>query len=266
MPFLAPFVPAIVGGVSAAASAFGQSGKQGGAKQTQQQNQTQAQISKDDTSFQQGSTTTAGKTGFRRPEEDEDFSQFRTSLLPFFQNQLQRVNEPVFGEAQKAGFLSQLNELGASSAENLKQGLARSGASDSGRMSQGLTDIELGRNAQASQFFSQLPFMEQQAKQQRFGNLMGLATNFAGRAPIGEAYGESGTTQQEAAGEGHDYRDTQGTTTGTGTATSEQEGGSFLKNFLKNIGGIGGFAAGGMFSGAGKAKPVKIPSSAYGIE
>ena len=200
MGFIAPFIPHIVAGLSAIASAKGKSGQQGGTNQQQQQQQNTQQQMNTQSGFQTGQTAQTAQTGFQQAIEDPAFASYRESLLPQFQNQLQKLNEPIFGEGQKAGFLGQLNELGAASAENLKQNLARSGATDSGRMSQGLTDIETGRNAQASQFFAQLPFLEQQAQQQRAQGMLGLASNFAGRAPISQVTGQVGTASQQGVG------------------------------------------------------------------
>src|SRR5690242_4023991 len=98
--------------------------------------------------------------GFSSPIAQSFFNQ----LLPQIQSGINTASQPVYGEAQKANYLGGLNSLANASIESLKQNLARAGALNSGRLSQGITDIGMNRNAQASNFFSQIPILNRNAK------------------------------------------------------------------------------------------------------
>ena len=95
-----------------------------------------------------------------------------------------KANRPVYGTAEKAGFMKQANDLALSSMEALKQKLGASGATDSGRMFSGLQDLELGRMGNIINFLGQIPYLNEQARSQKMANLLGLGTSWAGKAPI----------------------------------------------------------------------------------
>lgn len=113
--------------------------------------------------------------------------------MPQIQGAISKANQPVYGDAQKASYLGGLDQLANSSIESLKQNLARAGALNSGRLSQGITDIGLNRNNQASQFFSQIPFLNRQATMQQLGQMFGAATGLISQAPRSQATTQTGT-------------------------------------------------------------------------
>jgi len=168
----------------------------------------------------------------------------RTAQAGRLNAQLGRANQPIYGEAQKASFLSNLNDLSSAAGENLKQMLASSGSLDSGRAAQGFGDIERGRVGQAGQFFAGLPFMEQQAQSQRFNDLFGLANNFLATGPRGSRT-TGGTTFNQT---GEQTGEQTGTTTSSGTSSGQttQQGPSFGRNLAGNLGGFFGNVAGRM--------------------
>lgn len=241
-------IPLVVAGGSAALSALGGRGKQssGAARQTTKKKGLEEF---GETTDRAGRTTLAGTDvtdELTEALEAPEFAQFRRSLLPTLQREISRAGRPVFGPAQTAGFLGNLNDLASASMENIKQSLAGAGALDSGRLAQAATDVELGRAGEASSFFSQLPFLEEQTRSERLGNILGLSTQFAGRAPISQR--RTGTATTERAGTTEET----GTRAGTRTATEEGEtagttetrGPSFLSGLLSNLGGLGGIATG----------------------
>jgi hypothetical protein len=191
------------------------------------------------------------------------------------QDQFHRAGQPIYGEAQKASFLSNLNDLSAAAGENLKQNLASSGGLDSGRAATGFQNIEMGRSGQAGQFFGNLPFMEQEAQGKRFNDLFGLANNFLASGPRGQRttgttdFDQTGETTQDTAGQ----VDTTGQTTGNTTQTTQ--GPSFTSGLLSNIGGMfgnmgprmlpgGNLARGGNISGIDTTPPAADPRNPYG--
>jgi hypothetical protein len=108
-------------------------------------------------------------------------------------------------------------------------------------MDEGMTDIQMGKMGNAAQFFSQLPFQEEQARSQRVNTLLGMGTQWAGRAPISTVTTGSSTRKGT--------EKTQGTSNTTGNAT--EKGPGFLSNFASNLGGLTapGSTYGKMFGG-----------------
>lgn len=251
-PFTGGLASTITGAAGAAFGAFGGAGNQGSVNQNQTQNQTghqtQNQTTNNTTSQTGGSTIDQTTLGFETPE----MAALRSAQMRRLQGQFGRANQPIYGEPQKAGFISNLNDLAASAGENLKQHLASSGALDSGRAAQGFGDIERGRVGQAGQFFAGLPFMEQQAQSQRFNDLFGLANNFLATGPRGQRTTGGTTFNQAGEAAGTQSGTLDSTNTSTSTGQTNQQGPSFAHGFLGNIGGaLGNLAANG-FGGGGK--------------
>lgn len=276
MPFLAPFVPSLIaGGIGAATGALSGRGNQGRQTVNQTQNQTGQQTSTGQT---RGSSTQRGQQRIDQTTqafETPEMAAFRLQQQRRFQDQFSRAGQPIYGEAQKAGFLSNLNDLAASAGENLKQNLASSGGLDSGRAATGFQNIEMGRSGQAGQFFGNLPFLEQQAQGQRFNDLSGLANNFLATGPRGQR--TTGITDFDQTGE--NVQDTTGqvNSTGqtTGNTTQTNQGPSFASGLLSGLGGaFGGIASrllpGGNIRGQGNISgidttpPIIDPRNPYG--
>src|SRR5216684_2348052 len=158
MPIAIPIAMAAAG---AALSATGKSGKQGGVTTTEDKSGSSTDISNFLKNFTQQQTM------------DPTAHGYLNKLFPQIQQAISQAQQPVFGEAQKAGYLGDLDRLTKGSIQALQQNLARSGASNSGRMSQGLTDIGMNRDTQASSFFSQIPFLNRQATNQALPGLFG---------------------------------------------------------------------------------------------
>lgn len=224
--------PAIAGILGSLLGALGGSGKQG--NQTTDQSSTSASTT---TSKQTGQST-----GYNQASENPLFAQFRSGLIPQFNQEMQRAQRPIYGDAQKAGFMNQLNDLTSGAMESMKGQLAGSGALSSGRFSTGMSDIMGSRLSQASQFYGQLPFQEEQARAGRVGNLLGAGMNWTGKAPISNAYGTTAS------------QDTTSTTAnaGAGTSNTTNYGAPFLTNLASNLGGsIPGWLP-GLLDGWGK--------------
>ena len=205
-----------LGAGGAAASAFGGSGKQGRQEQTQESEQTR------------DLTETSETNQLNEALEPGYFEDFRKSLLPKFGEEFNRLQKPIYGPEQTALFMSDLNDLAKRSMGSLRANLARSGATDSGRLSRGLVDIESERLRSAGKFFAGLPFQEETARRTGFANLLGLGSNLAGRAPVSQRTTGTQTNRQT------------GTVRGTGSGETTMFGPSFGKAFLGQLGQVGG--------------------------
>jgi hypothetical protein len=113
--------------------------------------------------------------------------------MPQIQGAISKAQQPVYGDAQKASYLGGLDQLAQGSIESLKQNLARAGALNSGRLSQGVTDINMNRNNQASNFFSQIPFLNRQATMQQLAQMFGAGEGLISQAPRSQATTQTGT-------------------------------------------------------------------------
>jgi hypothetical protein len=212
----ASFIPGVGPLASAAIGAIGGGGKQG----SQNYNSTQESTQNTNQTNSIDQTQTA--------IEDPAFAQFRQSLIPMMGQEMRKANQPIYGDSQKAKYLGDLNDLAQASMSSIKSSLGARGALDSGAFSQAATDVESKRFGQAADFFGQLPFQEEQARSQRMNSLMGMATNWAGRAPI--------STQTTGTNNITGTSTTKGNTNGTQT----QQGPGFLGAFTNSLGGLMG--------------------------
>lgn len=171
--------------------------------------------------------------------EDPAFSGFRKGLIPMFGQEMKKLQQPIYGDAQKAAVLNDLNELTRDSIASLKGELGRSGSLDSGRLAAGLSDIEGKRLSEATKFFSQLPAMEEQARRQGVAGMLGAGMQWAGNAPLSYLTGGQETGEQNR--------------TATEESTEKEImkilGAPWWKTALGNLGGIGMDIFGGMMGG-----------------
>jgi len=216
----ASFIPGVGPLAGAAIGAIGSGGKQAGQTQNYTQNQTQ------------NIDQTQNVDQFNEAIENPAFAGLREGLGSMFKQELNRANNPVYGDAQKAKHLSDLNDLASSSISSIKANLGARGGLDSGAFSEAVSGVERDRMGKATDFFSQLPFLEEQQRQQRVGGLLGMGMNWVGRAPISQKTTGTNTTK--------------GTNTSTGTTngTMTQNGPGFLGAFTNNLGGLMGANAG----------------------
>lgn len=157
--------------------------------------------------------------------EPDYFSQFRQGLMGQYGSELNKAqNESIYGPAQKAQYISGQNDLASAASEAAKAGLARMGRLNSGAADEAAGNIEYQKFGNISNFYSQLPFMEQQARNTRVDSLMGMGANWAGRAPVDQ--------------------NITGNTSSTGQSQSQtqqdQYGAPWWKNMLYGLGGAMG--------------------------
>jgi hypothetical protein len=140
--------------------------------------------------------------------EDPNWTSFRNSLLPQIQGEINKAQKPLYGDPEKANYLSDLNELAKHSMNSIRGNLARSGGLGSGREQSSLNSLFGQRMGQASQFFSQLPQMNENARRTGVGGLLSLAANVAGP----NLRGTTGDSEQSV----HQFGTVANTQTGAG--------------------------------------------------
>ncbi len=180
----------------------------------------------------------------RKFNENPLFGQAREALLPLFASELNKAQKPIYGQAQQAGFMQQLNELASSAMQRMTQGVAGSGGMRGGRFAGGTADIEKARFGEASKFFQGLPAQEEAARSGRVNNLMGLATKWLGMGPVDET----------VTGEANSNTKTNETSTSTGSQTGTQtqdDGQGGWRGMLRNGLGFGGGVLGDVLGGNG---------------
>ena len=251
-----------------ALSALGGSGSQGKVK-TSQNNQFEQFGNQDSTTNSESQTDSIQDINqFNETVETAGDKQFREGLMSRYGNEMNKAQRPIYGDATKAGFLNNLNDLSSAAMDSMRANLSASGAGDSGRLAAGIGDIELGKFGQYSKFLSELPEKEELARRGQVNTLMGLGNQLAGLAPrsqriTGRTTGTSKTTGSSK---------TSGTYkqggTSSGTSVQDTQGPGFFKNFLDNMGGLitaGGFGGGeGGFNYGPAGKPPKGGGGGYG--
>lgn len=230
------FIPLAIGIGGQAVSALGKSK----AKNTQTQDQTREFNEQQSQEFDQTQGSAQEFDNITEYSEDPFFSLFRKQMASGLKSQMAKANKPVYGDAQKAGFLNELNDLAEGSMSALRNNLAATGGLDSGRLRTGATDIETERLGKATDFFSSIPMLNQQAQASQMQGLLGLGTNFAGRAPINTR--QSGSTSGFSTASGRSKGSASGTGRSSGTQT--QQGPGFGSQIGMDLGGI----AGGLFN------------------
>jgi hypothetical protein len=215
--------------------AFGKSGKQGeyaqNSTETSKQHSTYSGEELQDTYQMQGEI------------EDPLVAQLRYAMLPMLQKELRSAQQPIFTDAQKAQLIQNITGLAEASGSALKAQLARSGALDSGRLAAGLSDIESEKFGQIAGQFSQLPFMEAEARSARLSPLLSLATNWLGKAPTTQfGFGNAKATKSGTA-DSETTTNRQSTTTMSGPSFGKQLAGDLSAlggDWFAKQGGIGG--------------------------
>lgn len=175
-----------------------------------------------------GSTTTAGSST-TTPNEDPLFSMFRQSILPAIAKQYQDAQQPVYGDAQTADVINKANNNYAGASQSIANNAARRGTLNSGSTDAANTALDQSRAAGITQFTNQIPFLNQQAQFGKTQDLLGLATNFLGRSPLGQTTTSSGSGTSQS----------QGSSTQQGSQTNTS-----TPSLWSDIGGVAGVLAG----------------------
>lgn len=170
-------------------------------------------------------TSINDNTNTTTPNEPTYMSNFRQGLIPGYNNLMAQAQKPVYGDAQRAQYLNNVNSLGNSATSSLANTLASHGGSlNSGAFGAGATNIAMNRLGAMSQYDTMAPAANQQAMMQNQANVLGLGMNFAGRAPVGQTTTSNGTN----------------VSTQQGTQTQPGSWGQVMGNIGGMMGGMGG--------------------------
>lgn len=141
-------------------------------------------------------TQTSTNSATTTPNLDPRASALYDQLGAESHNLIANANKPVYGDAQKADVLNNLNDLANASTKHLSSTLAGRGALGSGDFETGAGNIEQQRLGQLSGFYSQLPAMEDQAHLQRMMSALGFGAGLAGQMPVGQTSTGTGSSQE----------------------------------------------------------------------
>lgn len=238
-------MPLIGAGVSALGGLFG------GSKPKQEQQSTQTTSG---TTTQQQSAEGSSEQQ-RQYNENPIYNQGREQLLKNLFAEITKAQQPVYGNAQAAKFMADLNELTGAATNKLKSTLAGSGGLNNGRFAGGVAGLEANRIKELSGFLSQLPLLNEQARQKQTNSLMGLGAQWLGLGPVDETV--SGNTRSNSNATMTENRTTTGNTVSSGNDGRGGVGG-LLSGLADFGGGLLGDVVGGNGSrwGFGTKKPT----------
>jgi len=167
---------------------------------------------------------------------------------------MNQSNQPLYGQAQQAQFLNNLNGLANSSIQSLQGQLARMGGGNSGALAQGATDIGLNKASQFGNYLANVPLMNRQAQLQGAQTYGGLGNQLMGVAPRTQQTNQTGQTS--------------GFQQGTGTGQQQQTyNPSILSDIGQGLGIAGGIMGmpsfGGLMGGGGDATSMPAGNSNF---
>lgn len=176
----------------------------------------------------QDSTQQQNSVNANMPVQLPWVAQMQKGMAPQYQNLIAQANAPVYGDAQKASYMENLNDLANSATSHLSSTLAGSGQLNSGQFGKAATGIEQQKFGQESNFFSQLPAMERQAHMQNMMGALGAANGFLSSTPTGNI--------------------STGSSSGSSDSSSVEKSSPGLSGL---VGGLMGMALGPMMGGLG---------------
>lgn len=144
------------------------------------------------------STNTATNSNTTTPNLNPIAQNLYGQLSGEAHNLIANANKPVYGDAQKADVLNNLNDLANSASKHLNSSLASRGALGSGDFDLGQSQLEQQRFGNLSNFYSNLPALEDQAHQQKMLSALGFGAGLAGQMPVGQtSVGDASSTGQQ---------------------------------------------------------------------
>lgn len=142
-------------------------------------------------------TQNQSQTGTNTPTEAGNVTDFRNSLYPQINSLIANANKPVYGAPQQAEFTNNLNKNTNANFNTLASQMAqRTGSVNSGAFSGGIQNMLAQRSGAQANYAAMVPGANRAAQQQGLTSALGLGTNFAGRAPVGNV--SSGTGQSNS--------------------------------------------------------------------
>lgn len=217
---MAAFIPAILGGIGAAAGIFGQKPQKQATEQTTNQSQ-------------QSNASTSGSS---QPLYDDQQLAIRNQI---FQTLLSRLNQDPSLSGYTSTGLQNINRAGDLRRQALENVLAQRGLSSSPTAARAIANTESNRISDAVNFQNQIPLLADSLNRQRVGDLSSFFTSL----PVGQQ--TQGQSNQSSSGTAH--------TVGNGALS----GGSPIAGGLL---GAGSILAGLYGQGAFSRKPPNYSS------
>lgn len=219
-----------------------------GVSKTQQQSSNQS-----NNSFNQTQT----------PTQSGEVTSFRNSLLPQTQSLFAQSQKPVYGNAQYASQLNNLNQLTNSSIDQLTNAIAGKGGNlNSGGYGAGVAGLLQNRNNQLSNYQMQVPALNQQAALQGGLQVTGLQNTIGQGMPttvnnsgFGSQSGSSDSTTTQSQSPLGIFSSLLGAAAGGITGGLTGGASSLFKGLL---GGLGG-AASSAISGPSVQSTIPFP-------
>lgn len=143
---------------------------------------------------QQNQSTVNGSMPVQQPW----VASMQQGMAPQYAQLIQQANAPVYGDAQKASYMENLNDLANSATKNLSSTLASHGQLNSGEFGKEAAGIQQQKVAQESSFFSQLPAAERQAHMSNMLQALGASNGFLSSVPVGQL--STGTSSGDSSG------------------------------------------------------------------
>lgn len=139
-----------------------------------------------------GSNNGTKASGSQTARQSAQTSNFRNGLYSGLQTEINKANEPIYGDAEKSSYVANLNDLSKAATESLTNSLAARGITNSGATAQGITDIETNRASKATDYFASLPGLEDQARTNKLNSLYQTSAGLVGQEPT--SYTTTGTS------------------------------------------------------------------------
>jgi hypothetical protein len=147
------------------------------------------------TTTQQSTNQSQNGQGLSVPVQLPWVAALQKSLGGSASSLVQQAGMPVFGTAQKASFLNDLNSSTTAGQNALASQLASHGALDSGAFAAGLSSLQQNRQGQIANYDTQTPILNQQAVLSNLGKALSTAGAVSSLAPTGSATSSSSTSQ-----------------------------------------------------------------------
>lgn len=113
---------------------------------------------------------------------------------------MNQSNQPLYGQAQQAQFLNNLNSLANSSINSLQGQMARMGGGNSGALEQGANAIGLNKMSQFGNYLANVPLMNRQAQLQSAQTYGGLGNSLMSVAPRTQFSSQTGNQFSQGTG------------------------------------------------------------------
>src|SRR5262249_39268837 len=130
------------------------------------------------------SNASSNSTSAISPNLPDWYSKFLQGLPSQFNQLLYQTSQPAIGQQQIAQYQQNLDRQVGNATQQTMSQLAKAGALNSGRAAQSITDLQLGKMGDMSNYLAQVPVINQQQMFNQGSQLLGQGFGF--KAPYGQ--------------------------------------------------------------------------------